>query len=129
MAGRPDRESLAWAAGLFDGEGHTGSGRGCGFIEVSQSGEKGVPEVLTRFKDVFGFGKIDGPYYHSRKVPIYRYRLGSFEHVQAVIAMMWPWLGSVKRAQAVKNMPNRRKKRGWNKGMTKVGGQWVASIK
>jgi hypothetical protein len=66
----PERQVLAWAAGLYDGEGS------CSAylpkdrrtyrrqMAVSQGGVPGqLPEVLTRFRAaVLGVGNITGPY-------------------------------------------------------------------
>lgn len=106
------RESLAWAAGLFDGEGHTGCRirRSPGrfsrpiYATISQHHR----EVLEDFQEVVGgLGKI---YIVTKKRPArskltgtytsYAWRTNRFEHTQAVIAMIWPFLGSVKKAQA-----------------------------
>lgn len=108
------REQLAWAAGLFDGEGHiscrdrTGGGHLVKYksprsivITISQH----HTAVLERFQEAVGLGKI---YVVTRSRPSgelyksYSWRTGKFERVQAVTVMMWPWLGEVKRAQAIK---------------------------
>jgi hypothetical protein len=93
-----DREKLAWAAGFCDGE-------GCFLIErtnISITISQNDITSLERFKDaVGGLGNVNGPYSatKSRKLH-YRYAAASFEHVQAITAMLWLWLGPVKRAQA-----------------------------
>ena len=51
-------------------------------------------------------GKIYGPYEtkatdgYTRK-PHYFFRAHGNERVQAILAMLWPWLGSTKRRQAI----------------------------
>lgn len=99
------REELAWAAGFWDGEGCSGNW---------SFGIKGYPErkpqrvcrailgqktspLLTRFKEAVGFGKVYGPYLSSRNQM--RWQVQSFEHVQAVAAILWSWLGESKRSQ------------------------------
>jgi hypothetical protein len=61
-------EMLAWAGGLYDGEGsasltphRTHEGHLSPEVSVTQSGI-GIPEVLDRFRKVVGLGHIDGPY-------------------------------------------------------------------
>jgi len=109
---------LAWAAGFFDGEGSTiwttrrprKAGRlpKTGIrswtyhnvqLSVSQSGQE-LPEVLTRFKQALGIGWLGGPYVHGKRQPIWHYSVSGFERVQAVVAMLWRYLSSTKRAQA-----------------------------
>jgi hypothetical protein len=95
------REQLAWAAGFFDGEGcfcYSEAGRYI-CISIGQTDR----ELLDRFRGaVGGLGKILCPYEHrgpgrySRK-PQFVYRLNRFEHVQAVVALLWFMLGSQKR--------------------------------
>lgn len=91
-----DREALAWAAGLFDGEGYIGycvSG-GYGHLRVTV-GQKD-PEVLYRFnKAIGGFGRVSGPSNGMWAVNFY-----TFERGQAVIALLWRWLATPKRRQA-----------------------------
>lgn len=86
------REDLAWCAGFFDGEGHTGTqtGRKYPFITVGQK----YPELLYRLQKVWQCGRIT----HSSRM--WRIDVNGFERVQFVIALMWPWLGAVKREQA-----------------------------
>jgi hypothetical protein len=99
----PNREALAWAAGFFDGEGHVGlNNRGYLHLDVSQAND---PLALDKFAQAIGFlGKTYGPFqkYGRRKKrvkPIYQYRVATFTKVQAVMALLWPFLCPVKRAQ------------------------------
>ena len=99
-----DQELLAWAAGFFDGEGSTiaraYSRRPDYFqleVSVPQSGPSGEPEVLRKFQmSMLGVGKI----YPQHRDAMYKWsacgRIGS----ELTLALMWPWLGEVKRAQA-----------------------------
>jgi len=97
-------EELAWAAGFFDGEGTTIAKRDTRRpddvqlqVTVPQSGRDGVPEVLIRFqRAVLGLGVIDNPYGDS----MYRWRARGFVDGQAALALLWPFLCRVKRAQA-----------------------------
>src|SRR5713226_2076949 len=96
-----DIDSIAWAAGFFDGEGSVStfaSPRGATTvrISVSQASRDGVPAALSRFQAaVGGHGTIVGPYraylyyWHTKRV-------GSIEHVSSAL---WSQLGAVKREQ------------------------------
>lgn len=108
----PNREQLAWAAGFFDGEGCVlktyenpprKDGRQAAAIQVSigQSGIYGH-ELLRRFAIAVGLpGNLYGPRppAKNQKLVRYQWEVNGFEKVQAVAAMLWPWLGRVKRAQ------------------------------
>lgn len=95
-----DRESLAWAAGVFDGEGSTFCNRKTPpMLTVPQSGSR---ELLDRFRaSVGGLGAIYGPRVmaNPRAKVRWDWKSCSFEHAQAVMALLWPFLCSVKRRQ------------------------------
>lgn len=106
MTFNPNREELAWAAGFFDGEGHvrscmtnTRGGRVQPYRDWFLSISQVHPAVLERFRAaVGGIGTIGGPY--KRKNPnaqdVYRFAAGGFHHVQAIGAMLLPFLSPVK---------------------------------
>jgi len=112
----PDRLELAWAAGFFDAEGSTFvASRGhYPVIGISQSDDDGVPAVLSRFRDaVGGYGHINGPIFLAAgdfKVK-WIYRVHGYEMVRAVIAQIWPWLGTVKQVQSASTLLEYRQ---WN---------------
>lgn len=99
------REDLAWAAGFFDGEGTTISGT---FYKPNRLNPQKKyhtinlivtqknPELLHKFKDIVGVGKVYGP--DSRG--IHRYKVTSFPNTQHVVAILWSWLGNDKKEQA-----------------------------
>jgi hypothetical protein len=100
-----DPLQIAWAAGFFDGEGST-----IAYLPnkksryqrlqaaVPQSGHGGdVPEVLQRFRTAaLGMGTIAGP----NEYGIYLWKAQGLEETQATIALLWRFLGDVKRSQA-----------------------------
>lgn len=110
---RPDPsrdELLAWAAGLFEGDGstclarhRTHEGHVTADVSITQASSCGLPEVLTRFKLVMGgVGRTYGPYAgRGRGEPIYRYKAQRLPEAEHVLRSLWPWLGSIKRVQAV----------------------------
>lgn len=101
----PDREQLAWAAGVFDGEGSSSAdlrilpGRRQRRIvaQVAQAHE----ELPRRFQAAVQVGTVKGPYKPRRPngLPVWSWSVSRFETVQAVAVMLWPWLGTVKREQ------------------------------
>lgn len=103
----PNREALAWAAGLFDGEGCTYLSRGkrvrdrpTVVLSITQSFDR---EVLDRFAAAVGDGSVSGPVNESGTGigPRWNYRLQSTSRSLVALGWLWPWLGRVKRAQAL----------------------------
>ncbi|HYK97076.1 MAG TPA: hypothetical protein VEU77_01665 [Candidatus Acidoferrales bacterium] len=106
-AARQPAIEIAWTAGLFDSEGSVllSGARGRPFVkmELPQASADGVPETLERFRTALGAGFIGGPYPPRSpwsRLPQYRWSLGARSEVTRVLELMWPWLSTVKRAQA-----------------------------
>ena len=106
MASETER---AWAAGFFDGEGHTqsfkpkkNSDRRYVVLDVTQTS---LP-ILERFREaVGGVGYIYGPYVQSDKrgfkaSPKWEWKATSREAVKTALDAMWPWLDEAKQSQA-----------------------------
>jgi hypothetical protein len=99
-----DHELLAWAAGFFDGEGSTIAKHENGRpnyrqlgVSVPQSGNGHVPELLERFKvAALGTGRLEPP----NKNSVYSWRARGRIDAELTLALLWPHLGSVKKAQA-----------------------------
>jgi len=98
-------ELCAWAAGFFDGEGSTfakNETRRPDYwqlqVAVPQSGDGAIPAVLTRFRiAALGTGRIDAP----NNEGVYAWRARGRVDAELTLALMWPYLGQVKRAQAL----------------------------
>lgn len=103
-----EEQAVAWAAGLFDGEGSTElytrrTPARTWFAlrsRVSQCDPRGVPAVLQRFQAVVGRGRIDGPTSGDGYENAYKWDAGADDTLR-VLPKLWPWLGSVKRVQAI----------------------------
>ena len=104
-------EELAWAGGFFDGEGssyltkhRTHDGYMNAAVEVRQSGWDGVPVVLQRFHVALGgMGHLNGPHaYDWADAPVSRWKCEAGDDVQLVIHRLMPFIGTVKRNQAVR---------------------------
>jgi hypothetical protein len=102
-------DSFAWGAGLFDAEGcvsltRHGTHAGYKVIDgaVTQGGSDGVPEELERFRSLTAVGKNYGPYeQEGANEPIYRWRAETPDKVRRVVHVLLPWLGEIKRQQAL----------------------------
>lgn len=95
------KSDLAWAAGLFEGE-------GCATVNKYKSGNGGRPtmqlqmtdeDVVRKFHAVIGMGKVYGPYRPSGHKEVWRWYVDGFEAVQAIAAMFWFYLGSRRKAK------------------------------
>jgi hypothetical protein len=96
-------QELAWAAGLFEGEGCITSG---------SSGQEHLPTViltlsssdedtLRRFASAVGVGHVSGPRVpKDGRKPMWSWHCARFEDAQFVIAALWSGLGSRRRARA-----------------------------
>ncbi len=101
-------EWRAWAAGLYDGEGcsallrhRSHEGYLIPELSVTQSAKVGTPHVLARFATIAGAGCISGPYtQRNSTMDVYRWKAAARGDVEQVLTQLWPYLGSVKRAQA-----------------------------
>ena len=104
----PNKEELAWAAGFFDGEGsvhvcHSGT-KGRKYlpypqVTISQSGELGA-EPLEKFNLAIGnLGKIYGPKPpgKNQKQIRWMWEASGFKKTQVIMALLWKYLGTVKR--------------------------------
>jgi hypothetical protein len=108
QAASAEEQSFAWAAGLFDGEGSTELYTRRTAVRtwfalrsrVSQCDAQGVPAVLQRFRAVVGCGRIDGPTSGDGYENAYKWDAGADDTLR-VLPKIWPWLGTVKRVQAI----------------------------
>lgn len=96
------REELAWAAGLFEGEGCiTQTRRSTGYAAPRLQMSMADIDVVRRFALTVGVGSLHWitprRLHHSEQL---LWSVTRFEHVQAVLAMFWPWLGDRRRARA-----------------------------
>lgn len=96
-----DREQLAWAAGVFDGEGYSGAGLRVTHRWITVQVAQAHPELVERFARAVGAGSVRGPYKpkNPNGKPYWIWSVGAYETAQHVAAVLWPWLGSVKREQ------------------------------
>ncbi len=106
---QPPIDSFSWAAGLFDAEGSVSlsdhhSHRGYKVIEaaVTQGGQESIPEELVRMHALLKRGNVNGPYsQEGANELIYRWRASRVDDVRTLLHLLDPWLGRVKRAQAL----------------------------
>lgn len=97
-----NREQLAWAAGIYEGEG-TFSSRKTGKIDRGLVAKLKMADedVIRRFHAILGVGNVTGPYKcdGAGTKPLWVWQCGSFQAVQHTMAVLWPWLCSRRRAK------------------------------
>lgn len=133
-----NREQLAWAAGIVDGEGTFYAAKQHHILKngvnrtyyrptmsVTQTAKYGgVPDMLTRLKEIFPKATLNGPYKkpHKNHADYYDFKLHGFNGVQYAMCLLWNWLGSQKKQDAIIMMEeylNNRPPMEWRKGPAK----------
>jgi hypothetical protein len=103
------REGLAWAAGLFEGEGCFSARGGKGRKQNGQrKRDRGLvakvkmtdEDIVRRFHKTLGVGNVTGPYSKAKRKPFWIWQTGSFEAVQFVIGLLWSQLGTRRKKRA-----------------------------
>lgn len=101
-------QSLAWAAGLYEGEGtvsvsRLSTGRKQFYMRIEMTDE----DVLLRFKDAVACGAVralpprtDPKRLHHK--PTFMWQVGGRDDVRQLLAAFTPWLGSRRLQQAMK---------------------------
>lgn len=95
-----NKEDLAWAAGLFEGEGCftvRTTGRPSPAAQVCSTDK----DVVKRFKRIMGFGSIH-PYIKNggKNKTVWVWSASRFETFQATIALFWKRLSKRRKARA-----------------------------
>jgi hypothetical protein len=96
---------VAWAAGLFEGEGTITQSRGRLVVRVKNTDE----EVVYRFANIIVFGMVYGPYNHQgndgfRRKPCWVWLAEEYEALE-VLELLWPWLSGRRKSQAMDFAP------------------------
>lgn len=99
------REGLAWAAGLFEGEGSIICRRQCvkgrDYDQWSLTLASTDLDIIERIHKIIGFGHITGPYHPKGSTkPVWNWRITKASHTYAVLVALYPWLGERRRARA-----------------------------
>ena len=96
------RENIAWAAGVFEGE-------GCiKLIPVSDPNRIALSLVMTdadvvyRFHSTLGLGFVGKPTVRGCHKPYWTWTCTRGEHVQAILAAFWEFLGERRKLKAEK---------------------------
>jgi len=103
-----DKESLAWAAGLFEGEGYFGIkpvGEGYTYAQaiINMTDE----DVIRKWHSIIQLGVVYGPRVNTSRLgkkPWWQVSVNGFEKPQQVACLLWPWLGLRRRTQIVNTL-------------------------
>lgn len=94
-------EDVAWAAGLFEGEGtisgYARKDRPSRAVQITvyEGARHGPPVLLERFREVVGVGSIVGPY----RGRLYHWTTKKIASVESVSALLWAELSEERRLQ------------------------------
>jgi len=95
---------VAWAAGLFEGEGSITLNRGKPVVQLRNCDK----EVITRFRRALRLGKIYGPYVNRSAAARDGYPRKDYfawmargDEFRIAVEMMWPWLSRRRQLRAV----------------------------
>lgn len=99
------REDLAWAAGLFEGEGSIVVRRQCvkgrDYEQWTLNLSSTDLDVIERVHRIIGLGHITGPYRPKGSTkPVWAWRITKQWHTYAALVALYPWLGERRRARA-----------------------------
>lgn len=94
---------MAWAVGLFEGEGCIGILKGCNGVSLQlQTTDK---DVLEKFVSIIGLGKVTGPYRQKSFKPHYKDRwqwhLSNSRDIKPLLELWLPFLGARRNKKAI----------------------------
>ena len=97
---------IAWAAGVFEGEGSVGvSGKSKAPVTYMSMGMS-EQDVLDRFTSIVGTGKVYGPYKGqgsktpAHYKPMFHWKIRQITEIQRILRLFYPYLGERRRSEA-----------------------------
>jgi hypothetical protein len=103
-------EDIAWAAGLFEGEGSLWT---AGRTGIRASVSMTDRDVVERFCAIVGSGRVRPlPPRQPHHTPQYRWEIARVEQVRELIALFRPWLGDRRRLRADELLAHARENHG-----------------
>lgn len=113
---------IAWAAGLFEGEGSIHANRINGRVYLLLNLSSTDRDVVERFHRIIGCGKVYGPYYEKNPLrPRYSWHTKNKADSEQALKLLEPWLcerriakaAEVRRLVAEQPPPSDRRKFDW----------------
>ena len=98
---------IAWAAGLFEGEGSCFVSRRQDrpVVRIGMTMRMADRDVVERFHRIVGVGQFTGPIVHIRKTDgkrlkdVFEWRTGSWHVINDLYVLFKPWLADRRRGQ------------------------------
>lgn len=112
MANGSTMADIAWAAGLFEGEGcithgsYGGSKARTPVLALQMTDE----DVVRKFASTLGFGCLTGPLRNGEHKPTWRWNAQGLRDVQAALALFWNFLGARRRERAAEILREARER-------------------
>ena len=100
------KESRAYCAGLYEGEGSINFYKSRGRRAIRINIQMTDRQPLELFQDFMGVGTIYGPYQRGALKPIFQYQAHGFEAVQFIVCNIWSWLTERREHQIVNAFKN-----------------------
>jgi hypothetical protein len=91
---------LAWAAGLFEGEGHIAWNKASVHLEMNMTDL----DVLERFRDIVGVGSINPKKVKDGNKPMWRWLVSGKPRVQIILMDFIPWFGAHRKERAEESL-------------------------
>lgn len=111
------RENLAWCGGLFEGEGCITFTKDSVKLILKMTDE----DAVRRFADIIGLGRVRGPLTETSalsKKPFWEWNVSRGSECQAVLAALWAFLCSRRRARAEEMLRHISRMKTWNREKT-----------
>lgn len=102
--------TIAWAAGLFEGEGSIFAGKERGSITLALSMTD--EDVVRRFHEVIGRGTVVGPHHRSGQKDQWTWRCSTLD-AEVILQALIPWLGVRRTERAEEALQARREYIAW----------------
>ena len=119
LRGIMEKTDLAWAAGFFDGEGcvhyHVLNNKyKTTSISLSISQSVLNEDLLSKWFNIFKVGGFNSTHSHrGNENAIDHWVTARFEHIQYIMALIWPWLGKAKKDKYEEAILSWRKSKPW----------------
>jgi hypothetical protein len=91
---------IAWAAGLFEGEGSVIASEDHAGHWVTQMKLRSTDQdVVLRFARYVGYGQVSGPLYSKSGKPLWSWQIAKRSEILRLWRLFQPWLGTRRCAQ------------------------------
>lgn len=101
-------QAVAWAAGLFEGEGFISATEKTARVGIHMTDR----DILERFREAVGCGTVYGPYDRgSNRKPMFQWNAGSKSASDQTLRLLFPFFGPRRQAAALRYIERERFRR------------------